>query len=106
MSVRFVIKRPTLVTNRAINTNIAGIFDASLPQYYWLWTVSHWTLSGVGARLKQGRLKDVFHFLILITDNSDVLRKAEEVVHVARYNEKFKVNVAFRFILKDKTKDE
>ena len=60
--------------------------------------------STIKTSVKQGRLKDVFHFPILTTDNSEVLRKAEEVV--AKYNEKFKVNVAFRFILKDMTKDE
>ena len=54
--------------------------------------------------IKQGRLKDVYHFSILTNDNSEILRKAEEVV--AKYNEKFKVNVAFGFILKDKTTDE
>ena len=54
--------------------------------------------------VRQGRLKDVYHFPILTMDNSAILRKAEEVV--AKYNEKFKVNVAFRFILKDMTKDE
>ena len=49
--------------------------------------------------MKQGRLKDVYNFPILTTDNSEILRKAEEVV--AKYNETFKVNVAFGFILKD-----
>ena len=54
--------------------------------------------------VRQGRLKDVYHFPILTMDNSAILRKAEEVV--AKYNEKFKVNVAFGFILKDRTTDE
>ena len=53
--------------------------------------------------IKQGRLKDVYHFPVL-TNNGEILRKAEEVV--AKYNEKFKVNVAFGFILKDRTTDE
>ena len=54
--------------------------------------------------VKQGRLKDVYHFPILANDNGEILRKAEEVV--VKYNEKFKVNVAFGFILKDMTTDE
>ena len=54
--------------------------------------------------VKQGRLKDVYHFPILANDNGEILRKAEEVV--AKYKEKFKVNVAFGFILKDRTTDE
>ena len=54
--------------------------------------------------MRHGRLKDVYHFPIITTDNSAILRKAEEVV--ANYNEKFKVNVAFGFILKDRTTDE
>ena len=54
--------------------------------------------------VKQGRLKDVYHFPILTNDNGEILRKAEEVV--AKYNEKFKVNVAFGFILKERTTDE
>ena len=54
--------------------------------------------------VKQGRLKDVYHFPILANDNDKILRKAEEIV--AKYNEKFKVNVAFGFVLKDSTTDE
>ena len=54
--------------------------------------------------IKQGRLKVVYHFPILTNDNGEILRKAEEVV--AKYNEKFKVNVVFGFILKDRTTDE
>ena len=60
--------------------------------------------STIKTSIKQGRLKDVYHFHILTNDNGEILRKAEEVV--AKYNEKFKVNVAFGFILKDRTTAE
>ena len=54
--------------------------------------------------MKQGRLKDVYNFPILTTDNCEILRKAEEVV--AKYDKKFSVNVAFGFILKNRTTNE
>ena len=54
--------------------------------------------------VKQGRLKDVYHFPLLSTSNNEILVKAQEVV--ARYNEKFKANVAFGFILRDRTADD
>ena len=60
--------------------------------------------STIKTSIKHGRLKDVYHFPILTNDNGEILRKGEEVV--AKYNEKFKVNVAFGFILKDRTTDE
>ena len=60
--------------------------------------------STIKTSIKQGRLKDVYHFPILTNDNGEILSKGEEVV--AKYNEKFKVNVAFGFILKDRTTDE
>ena len=61
--------------------------------------------STIKTSIKQGRLiKDVYHFPILTNDNGEILRKGEEVV--AKYNEKFKVNVAFGFILKDRTTDD
>ena len=60
--------------------------------------------STIKTSIKQGCLKDVYHFPILTNDNGEIFRKAEEVV--AKYNEKFKVNVAFGFILKDRTTAE
>ena len=54
--------------------------------------------------IKLGRLRDVYHFTLFTTSNAEILSKANEVV--SNYNEAFKVNVAFGFILRDRLTDE
>ena len=51
--------------------------------------------------IKQGRIKDVYHFPLLTTNNAEIVKNLGEVA--AKYNDKMKINVAFGFIIKNKT---
>ena len=53
---------------------------------------------------KQGRLRDMFHFPLFNDNDREIASKAEQMM--ANYNRKIKVNVAFGFILKNRTNDE
>ena len=54
--------------------------------------------------VKKGRFKDVYHFPLFTSTNNEITSKAQEIV--ANYNENFKVNVAFGFILRDRSTDD
>ena len=54
--------------------------------------------------VKQGRLKDVYHFPLLTINNQEIVGKVQDVM--ANYNANVKVNVAFGFILQNRTTAE
>ena len=55
-------------------------------------------------RVLQGRIRDMYHFPLIDSGNNEILQKAKEVI--GKYSGKLKVNVAFGFILRDRTTDE
>ena len=54
--------------------------------------------------VKQGRIKDMYHFPLINSGDNNILEKAKEVI--GNYNSKFKVNAAFGFILRNRTTDD
>ena len=54
--------------------------------------------------VKQGRLKDVYHFPLIEQSNSEIASKLQQVI--TNYSDKIKINVAFGFILKNRTTEE
>ena len=53
---------------------------------------------------KLGRLRDMFHFPLFQDSDGEIISKAQQMV--ANYNGRMKVNVAFGFILKNRSTDE
>lgn len=58
----------------------------------------HWTT--IKTSVKQGRLKDVYHFPLFTVDDTEITDKVQEVIR--NYNDRIKINVAFGFILKNR----
>ena len=54
--------------------------------------------------VRQGRIRDMYHFPLINSGNNEIFEKAEEVT--GKYNGKIKVNVAFGFILRSRTTDD
>ena len=54
--------------------------------------------------VKQGRLKDVYHYPLLSTNNSEIVLGLQETM--SNYNVNVKINVAYGFILRNKSTDE
>ena len=54
--------------------------------------------------VKQGRIRNMYHFPLINSGDKDILEKAKEVI--GKYNGKFKVNAAFGFILRNITADD
>ena len=54
--------------------------------------------------IKLGVLKDVYHFPLLTTANGEIVSRLQEMA--ANYADKIKVNVAFGFILQERTTGE
>ena len=54
--------------------------------------------------VRQGRIRDMYHFPLINSGNNEIFEKAEEVT--GKYNGKIKVNVAFGFILRNRTTDD
>ncbi len=61
----------------------------------------HWNT--IKTSVKQGRLKDVYHFPLVTTTNQEIVDKVQEVM--ANYD-KVKTNIAFGFILQHRTTAE
>ena len=53
---------------------------------------------------KTGTLRDMHHFPLFQNDDKEIISKVEHVM--SKYNTKIKVNVAFGFILKNRTTGE
>lgn len=53
---------------------------------------------------KQGRLRDTYHFPLFENNDNEIISKAKQII--TDYNRKLKVNVAFGFILKERSTDE
>ena len=51
--------------------------------------------------VKHGLLKDVYHFPLMTTTNREIVSRLQEMA--VNYNDKIKVNVAFGFILQERT---
>ena len=51
--------------------------------------------------IKLGKLRDIFHFPLFQDNDGEIVSKAKQMI--ANYNGKIKVNVAFGFILKNRT---
>ena len=62
----------------------------------------HWNT--IKTSVKQGRLKDVYHFPLVTTTNREIVGKVQEVM--TNYNDKVKINIAFGFILQNRTTAE
>ena len=61
----------------------------------------HWKT--IKTSVKQGRLKDVYHFPLFTVDDTEITDKVQEVIR--NYNDRIKINVAFGFILKNRITD-
>jgi hypothetical protein len=60
-----------------------------------------WTIK---ESIKRGRLRDMLHFPLFQDYDGEIISKAQQMV--ANYSDKIKVNVAFGFILKNRTSGE
>ena len=58
----------------------------------------HWTT--IKTSVRQGRIKDVYHFPLFTADDSEITEKVQEVIR--NYDNRVKINVAFGFILKNR----
>ena len=54
--------------------------------------------------IKPGRLRDIAHFPLFESNDEEIMSKARQMM--TNYNSKIKVNVAFGFILKNRSTDE
>ena len=59
----------------------------------------HWNT--IKSSVKHGLLKDVYHFPLLTTTDREIVSRLQELT--ANYSSKIKVNVAFGFILQERT---
>ena len=91
---------------RILFISIIGIMDATalqrLPQLYRPVYQKNWRT--IKESLKQGRLRDMYHFPLLENNDREIISKAEHVI--SNYSGKIKVNVAFGYILKNRTTEE
>jgi hypothetical protein len=62
----------------------------------------HWKT--IKTSIKQGRLKDVYHFPLFNVTDTEISEKAHTVI--GNYNDNIKINVAFGFILENRTTEE
>ena len=74
----------------------------NLPELYRLVYQQNWRT--ITESFKQGRIRDTFHFPLFKNEDSEIKSKAERVI--SNYNRKIKINVAFGFILKNRSTDE
>ena len=58
----------------------------------------HWRT--IKTSVKQGRIKDVYHFPLFTINDTEITDKVQEVV--SNYNGRIKINVAFGFILENR----
>ena len=62
----------------------------------------HW--STIRPSIKKGKLRDMYHFPLFNETDNAILLKADEVM--TNYNGKLKINVAFGFVLENRTSGE
>ena len=58
----------------------------------------HWKT--IETSVKQGRIKDVYHYPLFTVNDTEIIDKVQEVIR--DYNDRIKINVAFGFILKNR----
>ena len=73
-----------------------------IPEEYRTIYQRHWTT--IKASTRQGRIKDVYHFPLFTSDDSEITEKVQEVIQ--KYDNKLKINVAFGFILKNRVTND
>ena len=99
------IKGPELVAVISL-ISIKLVMDAAilqnLPELYRPVYQQNWRT--IRESLKLGRIRDTFHFPLFENEDSEIKSKAERVI--SNYNRKIKINVAFGFILKNRSTDE
>jgi len=99
------IKGPELVAVKSL-ISIKLVMDAAilqnLPELYRPVYQQNWRT--IRESLKHGRIRDTFHFPLFENEDSEIKSKAERVI--SNYNRKIKINVAFGFILKNRSTDE
>ena len=54
--------------------------------------------------IKKGIIKDVYHYPLVSTNNTEIISKLQETL--ADYSSKIKINIAFGFILRNRNRDE
>lgn len=62
----------------------------------------HWNT--IKERITKGRLKDVYHYPLVTTNNDEITTKLHNTI--SEYHDKIKINVAFGFILQKRSTDE
>jgi hypothetical protein len=73
-----------------------------LPEFYRPVYQKNWTT--IRESLKRGRLRNMYHFPLFENNDREIMSTAEKVV--SNYNGRIKMNVAFGFILKNRTTEE
>ena len=73
-----------------------------VPEFYRSVYQKNWTT--IRESLKRGQLRDMYHFPLFENNDREIMSTAEKVV--SNYNGRIKVNVAFGFILKNRTTEE
>ena len=54
--------------------------------------------------IKKGLIKDVYHYPLVSTNNTEIISKLQETL--ADYSGTIKINIAFGFILRNRNRDE
>ena len=97
-------KRETLIKFRLISSDDKMEVTSlqHLPEHYRPVYQKHWAT--IKESSKRGKLRDVYHFPLFENEDSEILAKADQVF--SNYTGKIKINVAFGFILKNRTTGE
>ena len=62
----------------------------------------HWNT--IKTKAKQGMVKDTYHYLVLSNSNNEIIDFLRDTMNL--YNRRFKINVAFGFILRNRITDD
>ena len=73
-----------------------------IPEEFRSLYVRHWNT--IRTSVKEGRLKDVYHFPLFSDDNNEIKSRLQETM--SNHKGKIKINVAFGFILRNRNTDE
>ena len=87
--------------------SIIAIMDAAeavqlVPEKYRIIYQQKWRT--IKETVKRGRLSDVYHYPLFENNNEEIISKAEDML--SHYTGRIKVNVAFGFVLEDRTTQE
>ena len=77
-------------------------FLTRIPEIYRSIYIKNWTT--IQPRLKSGIIKDVYHYPLTYSTNNEIVSKLKETL--SNYTETIKINLAFGFILRNRTTDE